>query len=295
MVMNFVVRLLTMPYLMETPGDAGIKGGGETGDVKPGGDNNPDHKPGEGDRKADDKGNPGAGGKQPAEDPRIAGLMADLQKERKARQKFEADHKTTAADLEKERKRVRALSGLENSTPEEENEALIRARINKMYPGLADLSPEDIAAIREMKGRFTDLEGATNRTWVSHANKMLGQVTSGVQKALGGGKLSDRQKARVEHAYVEEARSNPDFLARHEAGDETLIAEFVAGWTEDFVEPVRRSAQQAELQRRPRVPGGKDRSVIGANDKPIDVKDDKAVEDMLVKSFRDKGGQFGRR
>lgn len=295
MVMNFVVRLLTMPYLMETPGDEGVGGGG-TGDGKPGGDNNPDHKPGDGDGKPNGDVKPGAGGKAPVvDDSRYTGMLAEIKKERAARQRLENDHKTATAELERERKRVRALSGLDNPSPDEENEALIRARINKMYPGLAELSPDDIAAIRDMKGRFTDLEGATSKQWTTHANKMLGQVTSGVQKALGGGKLSDRQKARIEYAYVEEARSNPEFLQRHEQGDDTLIEEFVKGWLEDFVEPARRSAVQSELQRRPRVPGGKDRSVIGANDKPIDVKDDKAVEDMLVKGFRDRGGQFGRR
>jgi hypothetical protein len=123
---------------------------------------------------------------------------------------------------------------------------------------------------------------------------MLDQVSAGVSKALGG-KLSERQTTRIQRAYVEEAKNNPDFLKRHEAGDPTLVAEFVKDWLDDFVEPGRRSALQDEVQRRPRVPSGKDRSIVGADNKPIDVKDDKAVGDFLVKGFRERGGQFGRR
>jgi len=296
MVKNFVERLLAMPYLMETPGDEGAGGGGN-GDGNPGAGNDGDHKPGDGDGKQKPvAGDPGAGGKkQPADDARYNGVVADLQKERKARQKYEADHKAAMAELDRERARVRALSGLEVKTPEAEQEALIRQRMEALYPWMKDLTAEDIAAIRETKGRFSELESATQRTWTTHANKMLSSVTNEAQKALGGGKLSERQQKRIQQAYVDEARSNPEFLKRHESGDETLIKEFVTEWVEDFVEPGRRSAQQSELQRRPRVPGGKDRSLVGAGERPIDVKDPKAVEDMLVAGFKARGGQFGRR
>lgn len=295
MVMRFVERILN-GLLLDEVVDGG--GGGGTGDVKPGGDNNTDHKPGtETDGKPRGEGQPDAGGrKQPVEDPRIKGMLADLQKERTARQKLDADHKAAVADLERERKRVLALSGLEPRSKDQEDDDAIRARMETLYPWMKGLTEEDIAAIRESKGQMSELRNASVNSWKAHANKMLGQVTSGVQKALGG-KLSDRQTARIQKAYVDEARENPEFLARHESGDTALVEEFVKGWLDDFYEPGRRSAMHTESQslRRPRVPSGKDRSIIGANDKPIDVKDDKAVEDMLVRGFRERGGQFGRR
>lgn len=292
MVKNFVERLMS-GLLYEEPGDGG--GGGGTGDGGiPVADNNGATKPGDSGTPDPNAAKPGAAPVKPAEDPRIKGLIAEIQKERAARQKYENDHKTTAAELEKERKRVRALSGLDNPSKEEEDEALVRARLERLYPWLKNMSDEKLAAFDAMNGSVEEMRAATTQTWTTHAQKMLGSVTSGVEKALGS-KLSPRQTDRVERAYVEEAKADPAFMARHKAGDPKLVEEFVKGWLDDFVEPGRRQAQAQDVQRRPRVPSGKDRSIVGADNKPIDVKDDKAVEDLLVASFRSKGGQFGRR
>lgn len=294
MVMNFVERLMRSLYL--SPEDDGGGGGGGTPDGKPAPNNDGSTKPDADGNKPNGNVKPDAGGNKPAEDPRIKGLLADLKKEREARQKLEATHGTTAAELERERKRVLALSGIEPKSKEEEDEALIRQRMEALYPWMKDLTAEDIAALRESRGQMEEIRNATTHTWKAHGQKMLGQVTAGIQKELGG-KLSERQSARIQQAYVEEARSNPEFLARHEAGDATLIDEFVQGWMDDFVNPGRRSALADETagDRRPRVPGGKDRSIVGADNKPIDVKDDKAVGDLLVRGFKERGGRFGRR
>lgn len=293
MVKNFVERLMS-GLLYEEPGDGG--GGGGTGEGgTPGADNNGAIKPGDdGAKKPDNVGKPDAGGKQPVEDPRIKGLIAEVQKERAARQKWERDHGTTKAELELERKRVLALSGVNPKSKDEEDEALIRERLNRLYPGLAELTPDDLKALRESRVQMNEMRAATTHTWTNHARKMLSSVTSSVEKSLGG-KLSDRQRDRIERAYVEEAKADPAFMQRHEAGDPKLVDEFVKGWLDDFVEPGKRQAQAADIARRPRVPSGKDRSIVGADNKPIDVKDDKQVEDMLVKGFRERGGQFGRR
>lgn len=296
MLKNFVERLMS-GLLYEEPGDGG--GGGGTGD---GGtsvaDNNGATKPGENDgtRQPDNGGKP-AQARAQAEDPRIKGLLADLKKEREARQRFERDHSSATAELERERKRVLALSGIEPKSKEDEDIALVRERLEKIYPWMKNMTDEKLQALDSMNGTVEEMRNATTTQWKAHGQKMLTTLKGSLQKALGGGKLSDRQSARIQEAYVGAARSNPDFLSRHESGDPALIEEFVKEWVEDFVEPGRRSALQTETQsqRRPRVPGGKDRSIVGANDKPIDVKDNKAVEDMLVQSFRAKGGQFGRR
>lgn len=289
MVKNIVERIMR-GLLLETPGDGGAGGGGGTGtqaavndgSATPGSGGTPETKP-------------GAGGTKPAEDPRIAGFLADLQKERAARRKSDDALKTHQAELERERGRVRALSGLEVRSKEQEDEDAIKERLAKLYPGLAELTPEDLKALRESRAYLDESRNATKHTWTVHANKMLSSVTSEMQKALGGGKLTDRQQARVKSAYVEAAKTDPKFLRRHEAGDETLISEFVNEWVDDFVKPGERRALQAEVARRPRVPGGHDRSVVGADNKPIDVKNDDAVADFLAKGFKERGGQFGRR
>lgn len=292
MLKNFVVRLLELPYLLDNPGDGGAGGGdGKPDGGTPGAVNDGKPQSGEG---ADGKPGGGKPAEKPAEDPRIRGMLADIAKERKARQAAEKERDDRRAELEQERRRVQALAGVNPKSKEEEDEAAIRARLEHYYPYLKDLTADDIKAMRESQARLKGMEDATANTWRAHGQKMLDSVTDGVQKALGG-KLSERQINRIQAAYVEEAKADPKFLQRHEAGDPKLIQEFVTGWMEDFVEPGKRQALAAEVARRPRVPGGKDRSIVGAGEKPIDVKDDKAVEDLLVKAFRDKGGQFGAR
>lgn len=286
----FVARLMALPYLLNEPGD----GGGGGGEGQPDG----------GTPGADNGGKPqlGADGKpvakepaaKPAEDPRIRGMLADIAKERKARQSAERERDARHAELEQERRRVQALAGVNPKSKDEEDEAIIRERLERLYPWMKDLSADDIAAMRETQGRLRGIEDASVNTWRAHGQKMLDSITDGVQKALGG-KLSDRQTDRIQRAYVEEAKADPAFLRRHEAGDPKLVHEFVTGWLEDFVEPGKRQALATELARRPRVPGGKDRSVVGAGEKAVDVKDDKAVEDLLVKGFRERGGAFGSR
>ena len=295
MLKSFVERLLGMSVLLDAEGDAGGGGGTPDGGT-PVADNNGKPQAGDGSGKPANDGQPGSGGKkEPVEDPRIKGMLADLKKEREARQKYERELAADRAELERERKRVRALSGLDNPSKEEQDDAAIRARMETLYPWMKGLTQEDIDAIRESRGQAEEFRNATTHQWKAHGTKMLGAVSASLQKALGG-KLSDRQTARIHQAYVEEARSNPDFLARHESGDMDLVDEFVKEWLDDFVEPGRRSALQQETQqRRPRVPSGKDRSIVGQDNKPIDVKDDKQVGDVLVAGFKARGGQFGRR
>lgn len=292
MLNNIVERLLNTPYLLDAPGDGGGGGGDDLGDGTPGADNG--GKPQSGAKDGDGKPAEKKPAEKPAEDPRLRGLLADIAKERKARQAVEKERDTHRAELEQERRRVQALAGVNPKSKDEEDEALIRERLERLYPWMKDLSAEDIAAMKDAQTRLKGMEDVTANTWRAHGQKMLDSVADGVQKALGG-KLSERQIARIQSAYVEEAKADAAFLRRHEAGDPKLVAEFVAGWIEDFVEPGKRQALAQNVERRPRVPGGKDRSVVGSGEKPIDVKDDKQVEDFLVKGFRERGGQFGGR
>lgn len=285
MVKSFIARLMGTPYLLD-PIDEGAGGGGKPEGGTPGADDN-----GATNLGADGKPVVKQESKTPVEDPRIKGMLADLQKERTARQKYEKEANEHRVSLDAERKRVQALAGLTPKTAEEADEELVKARLLKLFPQLNGNNKD----VEDLKAEIAELRKGTSTQWETHGKKMLGRVAAGVEKALGSGKLSERQTNRIQVAYVREAESNPEFLARHEAGDETLIAEFVEGWLEDFVKPAERKALAADVGRRQRVPNGNGRSAVGAGEKKIDVKDDKAVEDLLVKGFRDRGGQFGHR
>jgi hypothetical protein len=220
-------------------------------------------------------------------------FIADLQKERKARQTYEAQVATHKAELTLERNRVLALSGVNPKSQDETDEAAVRAQIERMYPALGKVTPELLERIMSVAERADSLEEATNHHWANHGRQMMGAVTKGFEKELGG-KLTERQERKIQKAYVAEAEDNPEFLRRHEAGDQTLITEFIAQFKEDFLEPTRRNALASQLDRQRPVPSGKDRSIVGSGDKKIDVNDQKAVEDLLVQGFRERGGSFGR-
>lgn len=291
---RFVERLMSMPYFLDAPdGDGGGAGGSGENHQEPNNDGTtkPDANDGKPNPPSTPK--PGSAPDTKVEDARVKGILADLKKEREARQRFERDHTTAVAELERERKRVRSLAGIETPSAEEADEAVIRERLNKLIPGLDGLTKEDIAALREMRTQMNELRATTSTQLRAHGQKMLKAVTSGIQKELGG-TLTERQIDRIERAYVAAAEANPEFLARHDAGDAGLVDEFVKEWAEDFFEPVRRRSLAAEVGRRRSVPNGGARTIPGNSEKKIDVMNDAAVEDLLVKGFRERGGEFRR-
>jgi hypothetical protein len=223
---------------------------------------------------------------------RITGITADLQKERKARQQYEADLKAARAELETGNKRIRALAGVETKSETEVEDDAIKQRLEAL--GYPSLSKEDLEAIRELRATQSNLQETTQHYWVQHGRQMVNGVVAEIEKELGG-KLTDRQAKRIAAEYAREAETNPEFLERHEKGDKTLVAEFAKQLSEDWFEPARRKVTQQESQRFRAVPSGKDRGIVTHGEKKIDVNDAKAVEDLLVKGFRERNGEFSGR
>lgn len=275
-------------------------GGGGTGD----GTGVPDSgavKPGAGGQGAGDGSGvkPDAGGvKQPAvkfeDDPRFKGVLGDLAKERKARQVAEAKAAERESAYATERRRVQALAGVEPKSEQDTADEAVRARFKQLYPQLGSLSDDKINRLLQLADNADSLEAATTNYWQSHGRKMLDGAIAGMSKAMGGD-LTDRQKQRLERAYVNEAQSNPNFLKRHEAGDMKLVEEFVKDFVEDFVEPGRRKALADEQARMRRVPSSRDRSVVGAGGKKLDLSKDEDFAQAAADSFRAHGGSFGER
>ena len=220
-------------------------------------------------------------------------FIADLQKERKARQQYEQQANTHRTELELERKRVQALSGVTPRNAQETEVEEVRARFAQLFPHLADLTPEDIKELRASREQSGQLQETTNHYWRTHADGMVNQVGAAIAEELGG-ELSARQLKAIRVAYVQAAQDDPEFLRRHTAGDQTLIKEFAKDFSEDWLKPAQRRAQATELGRNRPVPMGKDRSVLTSTGKKIDVNNAKEVEDMMVESFLRRGGSFGR-
>jgi hypothetical protein len=117
-------------------------------------------------------------------------------------------------------------------------EEAIRNRFKALFPELADLTKEDIQAIREMKTRAGEIDETNRHHWSNHARTMVTGVHSAIEKELGG-KLTDRQRTQVERLYAMQAEQDPEFLDRHTKGDKTLLDEFAKEFVEDWFEPAR--------------------------------------------------------
>jgi hypothetical protein len=226
------------------------------------------------------------------------GIQADLAKERKSRQQFEQQVQQHQTELALERKRIQALTGVNPLSAEDSDAADIRARFGKVFSREQllehlGMSADDLADLKSAKEDRERLKTLENQHWTKHNSAVVKEVTAEISKAYGG-TLNDKQKDNILKLYVLRAQSDPEFLARHEDGDPTLVKEFAQEFLTNWFEPAKRSALAAEVGQFRRVPNGQSRGIVQQGEKAIDVKDPKAVEDMLVAGFRERGGQFGR-
>lgn len=228
-------------------------------------------------------------------DAKHRGLVADIQKERKARQELERRIAAYEAEIARERNRVKALAGLEPQSDEDREAEEIRQRLRQIEPGLAKLLDDETLKRLDKVIQMADtLERTTQHYWGRHGLNSLGAIEKKISDTFG--ELSPRQVKAIRAAYVTEAETNEEFARRHEEDPEALIEEFSKNWIEDWFESSKRRVTADEVQRQRRVPGARERNLVtpGSN-KPVDVNDPKAVEDALVAGFRAKGGEFGRR
>lgn len=227
------------------------------------------------------------------------GLIGETQKERAARQKVENDFNTLKAQHGEALKRINALAGITTKSPSETADEEIRAAFAAKFPHLAELTAEDIQAIRETRQQTTALKASTDAMWKRHTTQVLTTLNESVAEKLGGGDLSARQKDMLRREYIafieEGQRDGKDFISRHEAADESLMTEFVDAYLKEWQEPIRRSVTSTEINRPRPLPNGKGRSIATQQPKKIDFTNDKAVQDAAVASFLDNGGSFGGR
>lgn len=221
-----------------------------------------------------------------------AGMLADLKTERAARQAAETRHKEQETVLARERKRSQILADLDPKTDEERSTDEVKAAFAKLFPHLANLTQEQIERIQAVAEQGDELKTTTQKYWENHGRQMLGRVHASISDELGGGDLTPRQRQSITNAYIAEAQANPEFLSRHEAGDDTLVAEFVKNFIEDWGGPIRRNVTATEVNRARPLPNGRGRNVQGAAPKKIDFNNPKAVEDAMVESFKNHGGTF---
>ena len=216
--------------------------------------------------------------------PQYKGQLADLQKERKQRQAYEQQVRDAQTRLTERERQIAALTGAQTPSKDQAEEQAVRDRFKQLYPHLADLTAEDVQAIREAKQLGSQYQASEEGRWTNHHTTMIAEVHSGIAKELGD--LTPRQITRINAAYVRECEANPEFMQRIERGDKTATAQFVSEYLEDFVGPIKRREAANNVNRFRTVPNGKDRSVPVTGGKAIDPTDEKAVSEMLGAHFK---------
>ena len=222
-----------------------------------------------------------------------AAILADLKKERTARQTFETNHKTLEAKYADVEKRLQALAGVVPKSEQQQSDEEIRTRMQQLYPWMGKITDEQIDRIMRVAETGEDLEVTRNHYWDRHGREMVDRVYDDVGKELGGD-LSDDQKEMIQLAYTARCRRDENFLKRHFEGDKKLSSEFAKSVLDQWLEPAKRKVMKTAVDGNRAVPRSKDRAPVTVGGKTIDPKDDKAVADLLVADFKERGGTFGR-
>jgi uncharacterized protein YeeX (DUF496 family) len=208
--------------------------------------------------------------------------------------------------LQEAQRRIEALAGVSGRSQQDPQLEEVREAFKNTFPHLAKLDDRRIDRLLKLAEQSDQIEETTNHYWRSQGQKMTDALAGKLAEELGVEQLSPRQKSRFQEFYVNtlnrdfarsQAEGRPsELLKRHEAGDQTLIEELAKEFVEDFVEPVRRRATAANVNRvNTRVPNGRPASNVSTNSKPkIDFTNEQAVEDAAVAAFAANGGSFRR-
>jgi hypothetical protein len=227
------------------------------------------------------------------------GLIGETQKERQARQRLEGELNTLKAQHEIATKRIQALAGVNPKSEQEAEDAAIREAFASKFPHLAELTAEDIQALRDQRSQTAALKASTDAMWKKHTTQVMNSIHAKVADRLNGDvkDLTDRQKMTLRREYIafieENHAAGKDYVGRHEEADEALFDEFVDAYLKDWQEPIRRSVTSTEINRQRPLPTGRGRSIATTGAKSIDFNDRKKTEDAAVEIFQNLGGRFG--
>ena len=163
--------------------------------------------------------------------------------------KFRQQQEALQRDLEYERRRVAALTGIEPPKPRlSQEQEQIRREFFELFPEYAGLAKLDASKLEKIAQLDFDAiqranQETSQRIWTNHGTQAV-QYFSGKIKNAYGADVAPTTMKRVLNAFVAECGENAQMLQRYEAGDFSVIDEFMADWTKGFIDPVRKSATQ---------------------------------------------------
>lgn len=236
-----------------------------------------------------------------------------LNEESGKRQQAEQRIAAIQAELEQERRRVQALTGVTPQDPKtaEANEVkqVLSGLLQEMgldLDTLKTLTKDEISQIRQAAAAAAS---NSEHTWNRHTQTAFDGVAAAAAKLIGVQKLSAKQIDNIRRAYVAEAdacmaqRENAqrfgqhydasnDFMSRHLAGDPTLFEEFAKAYVEEWATPIRRTvtAQTVRRGNRP-VPSGSRTQDLTISNQPVgDLSDNNNFKKQLLAARAQNGG-----
>lgn len=212
--------------------------------------------------------------------------------------------------LEQERQRVRALSGVEPTDPnaqraEQVREAFFNLPGMGIFRKLAELNEEQIDSLLQVPDQVQQTQAQQMAGWQRHADEQIGYVADSIADAMGVEALDDDQKTDVRTQFTAwlkrtvngELRSQGQSatLQRYEAGDKKLLDEFATAYSKRWVQPGQRANASRIVNRQRAVPNsGGGRTVVSSVNRPAKFNSLDERLDFAVNRAKEMGIQFGR-
>lgn len=163
---------------------------------------------------------------------------------REANEQFARREAEYTARLEAVQRQLHAVVGV--TPPADPEIAVVRDQFSKLYPGLSKIEEraEQLLGVLERSG---DLEAQTNHYWQSYGRQTMGRLFERAQESLGT-PLTEEGKRQLHAAFTGYVSSSPELTGRY-ANDPTLVDDFWKAFTSSFIDPSRRVASAAVVDR----------------------------------------------
>jgi hypothetical protein len=191
--------------------------------------------------------------------------------------KTAAEIETLRRELAARDRRIQALAGV---TPTDPDQAEAERVANAFYslPQFAHLrhvTPEFLNRVAQLVEQGSSLSEARDHVYNQQADRFLTSMDRAFADEIGAETLTPSQQRKLRAAFgawIPDKQTDPDahaaFDKRYNAGDESLITEFLKEFTTDVLEPARRQATVPIAQRRPVPQGGRSTPVVSQTQKP---------------------------
>lgn len=200
-------------------------------------------------------------------------------------------------ELEFERQRVAALSGVKHTPAPNPERDRLKAELYEIAPELKEITEyrELLAEIKELKLKETlgTLQASHNQTWAQRGNATLNSLAESVREVYGaaGKDLSPKAIQRIQRAFIAEIEADDEMRGRYEAGDPSIVEEFVKDFTGGLLDPYRRSTAAAVVtpgqQAARRLPrGGGGSAVAGPPARTVKPSDGDAFHKSAFERFQ---------